>query len=180
MPLMDGRATLAEIRKTPGLELLPVIAVTASSQPNDEHELRSRFNGYIRKPFSQQTLHKELEQFLRRTSSGKEPQGEGSATAPVTIATGKKADDWGLLTAELRALQSREWAALCESLAINDTQTFARRLRALAQTMQCSPLTVYADTLTAYAQTYAVTDLEKHLLEFPVLVQEIEQNTRIN
>ena len=32
MPVMDGRTALAEIRKQPLLESLPVIAVTASSQ----------------------------------------------------------------------------------------------------------------------------------------------------
>jgi len=180
MPVMDGRATLAEIRKIPGLELLPVIAVSASIHANDENDLRSRFNGHIRKPFSQHTLYKELEQFLRCASPANAGAAGGDLSAPGTLATGKKADDWNLLTAELRLLQSREWAVLCESLAIKDTQAFAQRLRTLAQSMQCSPLSIYADALTDYAKTYAVNDLEKHLLEFPALVQVIEKNNLIS
>ena len=58
MPHLDGHEALAAIRKIPGLELLPVIAVSASDPENDEQELRSRFNAYIRKPFTRQTFTK--------------------------------------------------------------------------------------------------------------------------
>ena len=66
MPVMDGRTTLAEIRKQPGLASLPVIAVTASSEVGEETELQSQFSGYIRKPFSRQTLFLALAPFLQQ------------------------------------------------------------------------------------------------------------------
>ena len=47
MPGMDGRRALAEIRRIPGLELVPAVAVTGSGQQDGS------FNGYVRKPFSQ-------------------------------------------------------------------------------------------------------------------------------
>ena len=70
MPVMDGRTTLAEIRKQASLVSLPVIAVTASSKAGEERELQSQFSGYIRKPFSRQTLFVALAQFLQRASPG--------------------------------------------------------------------------------------------------------------
>jgi CheY-like chemotaxis protein len=70
MPVMDGRTTLAEIRKQASLVSLPVIAVTASSKAGEEMELQSQFSGYIRKPFSRQTLFVALAQFLQRASPG--------------------------------------------------------------------------------------------------------------
>src|SRR5207302_191049 len=46
MPVMDGRTTLLEIRKQANLASLPIIAVTASSQPSDDTELRGQFSAF--------------------------------------------------------------------------------------------------------------------------------------
>jgi signal transduction histidine kinase/DNA-binding response OmpR family regulator len=177
MPMMDGRTTLVEIRKLPGLELLPVIAATASNQADDERDLRHRFSGYLRKPFSRKALYDELAQFLPRTSKKHDsPSASPSGAAwPRLLPAGKGADEWAALTAELRILQAGEWAALRESLAINETQAFAGKLRALAQTVQCGPLKTYAETLAARAEAYAVRDLEQHLSEFPLLIHTLDQ-----
>ena len=79
MPVMDGRTALVEIRKQASLVSLPVIAVTASSKAGEERELQSEFSGYIRKPFSRQTLFAELAQFLQRTSPGTALEGQNLA-----------------------------------------------------------------------------------------------------
>ncbi len=179
MPIMDGRATLMEIRKLPALDLLPVIAITASSQVDDEKDLRHDFNGYVRKPFSRRVLYKELAQFLRRTARPLEPSGQippeaAPSAQPATIATARKAGDWDMLAAELRALQTEQWSLLCETLAINDTQAFAQKLRELARSTQCPPLSAYAEALAAHAEAYAVRDLERQLSEFPAVIMAIE------
>ncbi len=179
MPIMGGRATLMEIRKLPALDLLPVIAITASSQVDDEKDLRQDFNGYVRKPFSRRVLYKELAQFLRRTARPVEPSGQippeaAPSAQPATIATARKAGDWDMLVAELRALQTEQWSLLCETLAINDTQAFAQKLCGLARSSQCPPLSTYAETLAAHAEAYAVRDLERQLSEFPAVILAIE------
>ena len=183
MPVMDGHAVLAAIRKLPGQELLPVIAVTASSQEGEERELRDRFSGCIRKPFNRLTLYKELSQFLPKDAKKREP-GEGTGGArvdagnePATGHPARKAADWEALVAELRALQDSSWAGLRDSIAINETRAFARKLQTLSRPTQCGPLAAYADTLTVHAQNYAVRDLEKLLAEFPALLQNIETQT---
>ncbi len=73
MPGMDGDEALAEIRKTPGLEFLPVIAVTASSLANEENAQKERFSGYVRKPFSKRELFEELADFLPRQPKPESP-----------------------------------------------------------------------------------------------------------
>ena len=60
MPGLDGRQTLAEIRKIPGMELVPAIAVTGSTHDDNY------FTAYIRKPFSVRELFDELAEFLPR------------------------------------------------------------------------------------------------------------------
>jgi signal transduction histidine kinase/CheY-like chemotaxis protein len=66
MPGMDGYGALKAIRKDRATELLPVIAVTASSAPSDEGSLRRAFDSYLRKPFSRAELFQELSQFIPR------------------------------------------------------------------------------------------------------------------
>ena len=85
MPGMDGDEALAEIRKTPGLEFLPVIAVTASSLANEENARKERFSGYVRKPFSKRELFEELADFLPRHSKPESP-GENRRLARTETA----------------------------------------------------------------------------------------------
>ena len=178
MPVMDGLQTLAEIRKIPTLELLPIIAVTASTLDIENQYLASRFNGYLRKPFSQKALYNELAQFLRRAGAA-EPSGAGGENSPEpAIATARRAVEWDQLLDELSVLRAGEWETVSESLAINHTHAFARKLHFLAEQTECTPLEAYANSLTAYADTYAVHDLERHLASFPALVQMIEDQTK--
>jgi signal transduction histidine kinase/DNA-binding response OmpR family regulator len=179
MPGMDGRQTLAEIRKIRGLEFLPVIAVSASDPQADEPDLRRRFNGYIRKPFTRQTLYKELALFLpRRTDRGvlRRASDAGGAIAAELLPDSAAAGDWEALVADLRALQGSEWAGLQESLAINETQAFAQKLLSRAQAAHCGPLAAYAQALAQGAETYSIHDLEGLIAEFPDLIDRLGQH----
>lgn len=182
MPAMDGLVVVDAIRKMPGLELLPVIAVTASTQKHNNDGEHRRFNGYIRKPFSRRTLYKELARFLRRVGGKAGAGGEPliKPDAPPNAGPTRKAGDWNLLMTELRAIRSADWDGVRESLAINQTQALARKLHELAEAAQCEPLIIYADLLASHAQAYAVRDLEKHLAGFPALLKAIEQHRTSN
>jgi signal transduction histidine kinase/CheY-like chemotaxis protein len=171
MPGMDGRAALAEIRKIPGLELTPIIAVTASSLLSEESDLKQRFNGYVRKPFSKQDLFNELAQFLPRLTKEQraKPAAPTPSEKPVT----------GKLVAELKRLLQNEWPPIRDSLAINETKAFAARLEALGQRENCQPLVAYAQTLRRHAETYAVMDMEKQLSEFDALVERLGQSLSV-
>ena len=68
------------------------------------------------------------------------------------------------------------WPGLCNSMAINETKTFARQLDILAEQWQYKPLRAYAGKLLHDAETYAVNDLEKHLGEFSALVEQFAQD----
>jgi signal transduction histidine kinase/DNA-binding response OmpR family regulator len=178
MPGMDGRETLAEIRKISGLELLPVIAVTASDPADDETDLRRSFSGYIRKPFTRRTLYKELGLFLPRRSDVVSPGAMSAGDAIITELTGSLAQtgDWEGLVTDLRTMHLSEWAGLQESLAINETQAFAQKLLLLAKTAKCAPLDAYARALMRRAETYSIHDLESLIAEFPALLDSLEEH----
>jgi CheY-like chemotaxis protein/anti-sigma regulatory factor (Ser/Thr protein kinase) len=179
MPVMDGRTTLAEIRKQADLVSLPVIAVTASSKAGEEVELQSQFSGYIRKPFSRQTLFLALAQFLQKAAPGNGLgiQDPGENLKRVPAPTPGQATQWHDLALELRRQETSEWPTLRDSLAVNQTRAFAHKLFMLGQAAQCGPLMTYAATLTTFADAYAISQMERHLATFPKLVEFIETSS---
>jgi signal transduction histidine kinase/DNA-binding response OmpR family regulator len=178
MPVMDGRTALAEIRKQARLVSLPVIAVTASSKAGEEQELQSRFSGYIRKPFSRQTLFLALAQFLQRAPPGHGPEREalGQTLKNLPVPSSDQAAQWRELALELRRQEATAWPALRDSLAVNATRAFAHQLFLLAEEAECGPLATYAATLTTFADTYAIGQMGRHLAAFSELVESIESS----
>jgi signal transduction histidine kinase/CheY-like chemotaxis protein len=166
MPGMDGRQALAQIRKIPGLELVPAIAVTGSSQKD------GFFSGYVHKPFSTRELFDELAEFLPRHGV-RDDSAHSETSLPAEAAIGPVPDE---LLAQLRQLLADPWPGLCDSMAVNETKTFACRLEILGVQWHCSQLAAYGAKLRHDAETYAVNDLEKHLGEFAILVETFAQN----
>jgi CheY-like chemotaxis protein len=176
MPVMDGRATLAEIRKQAKLASLPVIAVTASSESGEEIELQSQFSAYIRKPFSRRALFLALAQFLQQAPL-KGPMNQRNSGEPLSglpAPLPEQASQWRELALELRRQEVGQWPKLRDSLAVNETRAFAHSLFTLGQEAHCPVLATYAATLTTFADAYAIGQMESHLAIFPELTRLIE------
>jgi signal transduction histidine kinase/DNA-binding response OmpR family regulator len=170
MPIMDGLQAASEIRNTPGLKLVPVIAITASSVPEEGNGERSNFNGFLRKPFSRRELFDELAQFLPRREKDPEPSRSDAPMDRLLPGSG----DWRTLAEQLRTLEKQEWPGVRDTLAVNESRAFARRLETLARESGCNPLLSYSVALSNYAETYAIASLEKHLQQFPKLIARVE------
>jgi signal transduction histidine kinase len=169
MPGMDGREALAEIRKIPGMELVPAIAVTASTQQDDY------FSGFVRKPFSTRELFNELTEFLPRHLPS-DPPAEAEGVAMAETAAGPVPEE---LLAQLAQLLKDPWPALCNTMAVNEIKAFSRQLDILAELWHCKPLKVYAGTLLRDAEAYDVANLEKHLVEFAALVEKLNKENSL-
>jgi signal transduction histidine kinase/DNA-binding NarL/FixJ family response regulator len=176
MPGMGGREALTEIRKTAGLELLPVIAVTASSLTDEESSLKEQFSGYVRKPFSKSELFDELAEFLPRHSEANVPPG-GSVKTDAEFLPAASGPTPPELPARLRQLLIDPWPSIRDSVAVNESKSFARGLEDLGRRWRCQPLIQYAQAVLHDAENYAVTDLEKHLGEFAALVEQLDKDT---
>jgi CheY-like chemotaxis protein len=178
MPEMDGQTALAEIRKIPGSELLPVIAVTASSMVEDEQRLRGAFAGYLRKPFTRAMLFRELSYFIpKHTAAGAARQTRDSdpAVAPI-LATPER---WPALVQTLRRLERNVWPDVRDGGAISETRQFAAELKKLATSHGCPSLASYAEGLLKDADNYSAQRIEEHLARFPGLVRDLaEQSPR--
>lgn len=69
MPDVDGYALTSRIRKTPGFENVPIVAVTANVMRGDrERSLEAGCDGYIQKPIDIDVLSQQIEYFLARQS----------------------------------------------------------------------------------------------------------------
>jgi CheY-like chemotaxis protein len=173
MPGMSGYEALEQIRKIPGLEFLPIIAVTASNLMSEDNKLKERFSGFVRKPFSQLELFKELADFLPRyskpaaTTNASDPEQPDIASAVFAPASKE-------LVSELRQLLIEPWPAIRDTVAVNESKVFAIKLEELGRRWQCQALVTYAQKLLHDAENYAVTDLEKHLGEFALLVEHLD------
>jgi two-component system cell cycle response regulator DivK len=67
MPDIDGYTLTAQIKGTPGLEYIPIIALTANVMRGDrERSLEAGCDGYIQKPIDIDALSEQVERFLRR------------------------------------------------------------------------------------------------------------------
>jgi CheY-like chemotaxis protein len=65
MPEMDGYEAAEHIRNVPGMENLPMVAVTSFAMPGDrERTMHRGFVGYIEKPISTETFITEIHTFL--------------------------------------------------------------------------------------------------------------------
>ena len=174
MPEMDGNAALTELRKLPGTELLPVIAVTASSMIDDEQVLRGFFAGYVRKPFTRRELFNELAAFLPRSAPREERAS--AASSPVQSIGISSVGQANLIPA-LRQLETGLWREASESGAINDVKAFANRLTQLGRSAGCPPIQAYATALQHEADIYAIVRMETRLKDFPGLIQSLENPT---
>ena len=65
LPDIDGFQALRLIREQPALKAIPVLAVTASVMPEDQHKIASSgFDGFISKPISIKPFMEAVERFL--------------------------------------------------------------------------------------------------------------------
>jgi two-component system cell cycle response regulator DivK len=67
LPDIDGIAALARIREDPTLDAMPVVAVSASVMPEDQHKIvSSGFDAYLTKPISLKPFLATVERFVQR------------------------------------------------------------------------------------------------------------------
>ena len=65
LPDMDGIAALREIRKDASLDAIPVLAVSASVMPDEQHKVvTSGFDAFITKPINLKQFLETVQRFL--------------------------------------------------------------------------------------------------------------------
>ena len=91
MPVMDGLSATRAIRQLPGMQALPIIAMTANAMAQDrERCLEAGMNDHIAKPIDVQELVDKLRRWVR---PGQPPAGwPGSPSAPAGARPAERLD----------------------------------------------------------------------------------------
>jgi len=93
MPVMDGLSATREIRKLPGLQTLPILAMTANAMPGDrERCLEAGMNDHIAKPIDPELLHAKLREWLGLLKRPEAASGDGAAEAGARSADIQRLD----------------------------------------------------------------------------------------
>lgn len=159
MPHVDGVAALQQLRADAELAAMPVIAVTASNLLGDESELRSCFDGYVRKPITRDALMAELLRVL--PSAGDTTMPDLRDDAPRDRAA------LAAVLAELDRIERDVWPRLRDSLAVRETTRLAEQLLILAERCGSNGLERYAQRLQSAAAQFDPVALEATLTDFP-------------
>jgi CheY-like chemotaxis protein len=177
MPDMDGHEATKRLKANAALKHIPVIAVTASSFREEEARARKICDGFIRKPFNRSELIAELKRFLKPAQSAGpvkavEPEAM-TASEPEAVAPAEALAKRPGLLAKLNEQRERVWPELCQSLAMDEVEQFARRLRKWAEEGHWPALGRYAEELEEQVQQFDLARLPKTLERFPEIRERL-------
>ncbi len=177
MPELDGYEATKRLKANAALNAIPVIAVTASSFREEEARARKACDGFIRKPFNRAELIAELKKFLKPAQSGAATPAAVSAVTeslqPAAPASTGALEKRPQLLAQIRGQQQTVWPDLCQSLAMDEVEEFARRLKGWAEAGEWSVLRAYAENLERQVQEFDLVQLPRTLQKFPQIADSL-------
>ena len=179
MPEVDGYEATKRLKANAALKHIPVIAVTASSFREEEARARKACDGFIRKPFNRAELIAELKRFLKRAAEPEPGAATASSPALETVATVAAPISAAVLArrpellARLREEEEKVWPGLCKTMAMDQVEQFASRLKAVAAEGHWPTLGAYADSLDQQVQEFDVDRLPQTLNRFPTILKSL-------
>jgi CheY-like chemotaxis protein len=166
MPRLSGEQALLRIKSDPECADVPVIAVTASSMSADEGWLRTRFDGYVRKPFSKADLYHVLANHFRpRAAPPPAPDADDDDEETLSPVPGV-ADAAAL--AELERLRSDDLPALRANLRMREAALLAETLARLAKQLDWPLLARHAEALARAVDAFDVPYVKQLLDDCPM------------
>ena len=164
MPNMDGYKALEALRKIPGLEQTPVIAVTASVMKYEEVRLQTIFTDVLPKPLTRNSLLTCVSRYL-------EHKLDHTATREVSGTARQHLSKADLVV--LEAFNSPEAARsyldrcayLKRSLTINEIEIFALSIKELAEIQGAENLILWASGLAQACDLFSLQEITENLEE---------------
>ncbi|PSN19350.1 hypothetical protein C7271_07775 [filamentous cyanobacterium CCP5] len=174
MPDMAGQEVARRVQAEAATRHIPIVIVTASSQPEEEAELRQLCSGFIRKPVSRSSLVRTIKPLLA-----------GVATRPHSIPDRPREGVDDLNSASLDALTAAEqrflrqslnqiaadlWEPLRCTMEIDRVEALAIALKDLSTLLPYPPLVAYVQTLTHGLEAFDWDSLPPIILDFASLL----------
>lgn len=173
MPVMTGYQAVLEIRKTRSLQSLPVIALTASVITEDlERVADYGFNGYLRKPITQQQLYDELAKYLPHDI-------EDNNQGLVNDETFNSNDEKQACVMFLEALLP-EWESIKDKGDMQLIERFNEKLLAYATEHSVKSLLKYAEGLKSSVEAFDLSLVYSRMNSFDEIATTISNAGVIN
>jgi len=172
MPRMDGREAAQHLKEDEQTQNIPIVILTASSQPEEQSEVENICQGFLRKPVSRPQLIAEFKKHLNiscgDTKKGRLPLSSSSKTSlnhPVNLAE---------LLVKVQQEEEMFWNTLRKTLKMQEIEHFIKRLEAWGQEHQCQILLDYANSLKTQLDNYDWLQLPETVEQFPSVRQALE------
>lgn len=179
MPRMDGKWARQILREDDRTSAIPVIAQTASSMPEESARLKEMFDGYLRKPFHQQQLYRELEGVLGHatirftTPRPRVPQAEDFPTTVLESFDSSTTAAWPGLAPQLEAWEKADVSRFLDTFPMLEIASFGHRLHQEAARHDCPPLARYASALFGAAEAFELDQVERLLRDYSAFSRRI-------
>ncbi len=170
MPVMDGVQALEQLKSQAETQAIPVVALTAYSLKQDQESLLKKgFDAFLSKPVQKSDLLRCLNNFLpnRERASETAPAESVFSEVPLTV------EEWTQLQKRLYEQWLPRWKTIKDSIVINDLESFATELQALAKAYQSVELQNFTQRLLMQIGQFAFEQSQETLSHFPDLVASI-------
>ncbi|MFO7641411.1 MAG: response regulator, partial [Candidatus Competibacteraceae bacterium] len=155
MPVLDGLEATRRLKADPATAGIPVIAVTASVTPEQEAEVRTLCDAYLRKPVSQSMLIATLRRFLPLAGATVATPSAGREPADPSPGGG----NWRLPAALYERLQ----ALRPPFTSINELEAFGRSLALEGEREENPALRDLGQLLLRQAEAFDVVGLRQRI-----------------
>ncbi len=161
MPVLDGYATIDKIKNEYAFKM-PVIALTASVMGEDSYKIsKYKFDGYLRKPVSQEDLFTEISKFLVHQKISTDEEGEDLTFKPSVLMkknSKRVLEDIDKFVKECHTIKDKGDFSLVES--------FANRLIAFAKEYENKELENYCIGLLENVESFEIAKVKTMLNDF--------------
>jgi CheY-like chemotaxis protein len=170
MPILDGYATIEKI-KNEYHYAMPIVALTASVMGEDSYKIAQyQFDGYLRKPVSQDELFAEIAKFLPYKTIAHVNENEA---LHLTISTLMKNNKKEVLK------QLDEFLQECEKIKdkgdFSLIEEFALKIKEFAQHYEQKELENYCVVLLQNIESFEISNVRKMLNDFANIVKQVSK-----
>ena len=176
MPVLDGLEAIRRLKADPSLQMIPVIALTASAMgaANTQATLCGG-DGFLLKPVSREMLLSEVAKFLPHTYEkkyeAKEPEevDDPALFQKETAAVRERIPE--LVDALNRAMES--WPEIADGVAFSRIKLFAGEFIRIGHEFNMTGLVSWGESLYRSAEAFDITETPLKLKHFPEMVRKI-------
>jgi len=174
MPRMDGYEAAKFLKQDQQLQQIPIIVLTASSQKQDEAEMKKLCEGFVLKPISPAELVAAMKTIFPITPSEIESANlnHPKSSAPTPPAFTEPVDVPQLIL-KLNKIVETHWQELRKTLTMREIEEFANQLETWANEHQCQQLLDYAETLQIQLDEFDWDRIPDTVNQFSALIKSL-------